>query len=194
MFSCDVIIWDDNTPLFYFSWKLHSLKYLCISSYIRKPFLIYMTLHSIPSEFPYMWGKFCFSFLWVQLKQGSLLFGHFPCFLEACYIRVACGRRWRAWRPSPTPASCPSVTSATAPAPAPATAPGTDWPEISTPAAGPMTPLRPTGENNCLHCLFVCLLWPRGCLRKTKNRILWSSPIDDHVHTRYLTLTVFCLA
>ncbi len=23
--SCDVIIWDDNTPLFYFSWKLHSL-------------------------------------------------------------------------------------------------------------------------------------------------------------------------
>jgi hypothetical protein len=26
--SCDVIIWDDNTPLFYFSWKLHSLR-LC---------------------------------------------------------------------------------------------------------------------------------------------------------------------
>jgi hypothetical protein len=25
MLSCDVIIWDDNTPLFYFSWKLHSL-------------------------------------------------------------------------------------------------------------------------------------------------------------------------
>jgi hypothetical protein len=24
--SCDVIIWDDNTLLFYFSWKLHSLK------------------------------------------------------------------------------------------------------------------------------------------------------------------------
>jgi hypothetical protein len=24
--SCDVIIWDDNTPLFCFSWKLHSLK------------------------------------------------------------------------------------------------------------------------------------------------------------------------
>ncbi len=24
--SCDVIIWDDNTPLFYFSWKLHSLR------------------------------------------------------------------------------------------------------------------------------------------------------------------------
>jgi hypothetical protein len=23
--SCDVIIWDDNTPFFYFSWKLHSL-------------------------------------------------------------------------------------------------------------------------------------------------------------------------
>ncbi len=23
--SCDVIIWDDNTPLFCFSWKLHSL-------------------------------------------------------------------------------------------------------------------------------------------------------------------------
>ncbi len=26
MLSCDVIIWDDNTPLFYFSWKLHSLQ------------------------------------------------------------------------------------------------------------------------------------------------------------------------
>ncbi len=26
--SCDVIIWDDNTPLFYFSWKLHTLKNL----------------------------------------------------------------------------------------------------------------------------------------------------------------------
>ncbi len=25
MLSCDVIIWDDNTPLFCFSWKLHSL-------------------------------------------------------------------------------------------------------------------------------------------------------------------------
>jgi hypothetical protein len=24
--SCDVIIWDDNTPHFYFSWKLHSLQ------------------------------------------------------------------------------------------------------------------------------------------------------------------------
>jgi hypothetical protein len=23
--SCDVIIWDDNILLFYFSWKLHSL-------------------------------------------------------------------------------------------------------------------------------------------------------------------------
>ncbi len=26
MLSCDVIIWDDNTPLFCFSWKLHSLQ------------------------------------------------------------------------------------------------------------------------------------------------------------------------
>jgi hypothetical protein len=25
--SCDVIIWDDNTPFFYFSWKLHSLQF-----------------------------------------------------------------------------------------------------------------------------------------------------------------------
>ncbi len=28
MLSCDVIIWDDNTPLFCFSWKLHSLGYV----------------------------------------------------------------------------------------------------------------------------------------------------------------------
>ncbi len=26
MLSCDVISWDDNTPLFYLSWKLHSLQ------------------------------------------------------------------------------------------------------------------------------------------------------------------------
>ncbi len=30
MLSCDVIIWDDNIPLFYFSWKLHSLAFLSI--------------------------------------------------------------------------------------------------------------------------------------------------------------------
>ncbi len=31
------------------------------SSYSRKSFFIlYMTLHPIPSEFPYLWGKFCF--------------------------------------------------------------------------------------------------------------------------------------
>ncbi len=122
-------------------------------------FLIY--LEALPHMYDFaldpIWisvREILFSFLSVQLKQGSLLFGHSPCFLEACYIRGACGRRWRAWRPSPTPASCPSVTSAPAPAPAPA--PGTDWREISTRAAGPMTPLRPTGKNNCLHCLFVC--------------------------------------
>ncbi len=28
MLSCDVIIWDDNTTLFYFSWKLPSLDFL----------------------------------------------------------------------------------------------------------------------------------------------------------------------
>jgi len=33
-----------------------------ISSYIRKP-SSYMTLHPIPSEFPYIWGKFCFLFI-----------------------------------------------------------------------------------------------------------------------------------
>ncbi len=27
MLSSDVIIWDENTPLFYFSWKLHSLTF-----------------------------------------------------------------------------------------------------------------------------------------------------------------------
>jgi hypothetical protein len=38
-------------------------KYLRISSYIRKPFLIlYMTLQLIHSEFPYIWGTFDFLF------------------------------------------------------------------------------------------------------------------------------------
>ncbi len=32
MLSCDVIIWDDNTPLFCFSWKLHSLS---VFSHVR---------------------------------------------------------------------------------------------------------------------------------------------------------------
>ena len=151
-------------------------KYLRISSYIWKPFLIY--------EFALdpIWisvREILFSFLSVQLKQGSPLFGHSPCFLEACYIRVACGRRCGAWRPSPTPASCPSVTSAPAPATAPATAtapaPGTDWPEISTPAAGTMTPLHLTGENHFPHCLFVC----------NDKEVAWGKQIIescDHLH------------
>ncbi len=42
------------------------VKYWRISSYIRKSFLNYMTLHPIPSEFPYIWGKFSFLFLSVQ--------------------------------------------------------------------------------------------------------------------------------
>ncbi len=50
-------------------------KNLCISSYIRKPFLIqYMTLHLIPSEFPYIWGKFCF--LFYQCRADPFLDKH----------------------------------------------------------------------------------------------------------------------
>ncbi len=37
-------------------------KCLRISSYIRKPYLIYMTLQLLHSEFPYIWGKFYFLF------------------------------------------------------------------------------------------------------------------------------------
>ncbi len=37
----------------------YMVKYLCISSYIRKPFL---TLQPIPAEFPYIWGKLSFLF------------------------------------------------------------------------------------------------------------------------------------
>ncbi len=32
MLSSDVIIWDDNTPLFYFSWKLHSLLFFTFTN------------------------------------------------------------------------------------------------------------------------------------------------------------------
>ncbi len=42
---------------------LYMTKYLCISSYIRKPFLLYMTLQPLPSEFPYIGGKFSFFFI-----------------------------------------------------------------------------------------------------------------------------------
>ncbi len=36
---------------------------------------LYMTLHSIPSEFPYIWGKFCFLFIsaFACLPLGQLL-------------------------------------------------------------------------------------------------------------------------
>ncbi len=34
--SCDVIIWDDNTPLFYFSCKLHSLNISALFKMCRK--------------------------------------------------------------------------------------------------------------------------------------------------------------
>ena len=119
-------------------------------------------------NFPICEGNFVFFFISAAV------------FLEACYIRGACGRRCGAWRPSPTPASCPSVTSAPAPATATAPAPGTDWPEISTPAAGPMTPLRPTGENNCLHCLFVCYDQQVAWGKQIIHRILWS--LDHWIH------------
>ncbi len=52
----------------------YMVKYLCISSYIMKP-SSYMTLHPIPSKFPYKWGHF-FSFLSDE-NAGSLeLAGH----------------------------------------------------------------------------------------------------------------------
>jgi hypothetical protein len=50
-------------------------KYLRISSYIRKPFLIlYMTLQLLHSEFPYIWGKFSFLFYqcWVRQCMSAL--------------------------------------------------------------------------------------------------------------------------
>ncbi len=75
--------------------KSYMTKYWRISSYIRKPIhwlwkgmqqniiLVknqffayfpkilssYMTLHPIPSKFPYIWGKFCFLFYECDIKQ-----------------------------------------------------------------------------------------------------------------------------
>ena len=47
-----------------------------ISSYIRKPFLIYMTLHPIPFEFPYtIYEENCDSFLSVYYTCHSLYLG-----------------------------------------------------------------------------------------------------------------------
>ncbi len=55
MLSCDVIIWDDNTPLFYFSWKLHSLRrILYVTScwiYVRTEFCFFSwRLHNIKED------------------------------------------------------------------------------------------------------------------------------------------------
>jgi hypothetical protein len=47
----------------------YKVKYLRISSYIRKPFLIYISLQLLHSEFPYIWGKFHFRFF---ISVGSL--------------------------------------------------------------------------------------------------------------------------
>ncbi len=157
------------------SGAMQSHVWLTTSSYTVKIFWAFPHIFGSPSSyiwlctrsylnFPICEGNFVFFFI-SAAEAGKPVIRTLSVFsIEACYIRDACGRRWRAWRPSPTPASCPSVTSApapaTAPAPAPApataTAPGIDWPEISTPAAGRMTQLRPTGENNFLLCLFVC--------------------------------------
>jgi hypothetical protein len=60
--------------------KSSVVKYLHISSYIRKPFLIlYMTMHLIPSEFPYIWGIF-FSFLSVYCMYEN------PC-LQGTFVK-----------------------------------------------------------------------------------------------------------
>ncbi len=51
--------WDQVQSHIWLTASSYMVKYLRISSYIRNPYLTYMT---IPSEFPYIWGKFCFLF------------------------------------------------------------------------------------------------------------------------------------
>jgi hypothetical protein len=63
--------------------KSYMIKYLRISSYIRKTFL--MTLQLIPSEFPYMWGKFRFLFisaLLIRVLRKHTFLCDFPRLLE----------------------------------------------------------------------------------------------------------------
>ncbi len=53
--------------------SINMLKYLCISSYIRKPFLIqYMTSQPIPFKCPYTWGKFSILFYQCDALNGFL--------------------------------------------------------------------------------------------------------------------------
>jgi hypothetical protein len=51
-------------------------KYLRISSILESP-SSYMTLQPIPSKFPYIWGKFIFSFLSVQLVLKVVMGGFY---------------------------------------------------------------------------------------------------------------------
>jgi hypothetical protein len=65
----------------------YMVNYLRIFSYIRNPFL--MTLQPIPSEFPYIWGRFRFLFISALYRPRSLLY--FP-FLG---VAVLCRRNFR---------------------------------------------------------------------------------------------------
>ncbi len=68
-------------------------KYLCISSYIRTPSSS-LTLHPIPSEFPNIWGKFCFLFIGVYYfyLNCKLL-----CLMIPCHSQTWSDDRWWFW-------------------------------------------------------------------------------------------------
>ncbi len=79
------------------------VKYLLISSYIRKPFLIYdFTPDPIPSEFPHIWGKFYFIFYQCTLCT--------VCRLPQWTLKRSCSARSPSMPASARsrPSSCPS--------------------------------------------------------------------------------------
>ncbi len=103
MLSCDVIIWDDNTPLFYFSWKLHSListLIFCIKFSLQKPirwcivanyycsFLRWLTLISLCMISPIIYSTMTSIVKWPTCKAvWNALFGF--CLYE---VRALCSR------------------------------------------------------------------------------------------------------
>ncbi len=86
MLSCDVIIWDDNTPLFYFSWKLHSLIDAVWSWSLRGIAYIYVWLESSydpPEGHP---GQLAYTFLICILSTSFISVSIFS---VCCYSRVS---------------------------------------------------------------------------------------------------------
>ncbi len=67
-------------------------KNICAFPHILGSPSSYVTLHPIPYEFPYIWGKFCFLFYQCRVSRSDEEGGYFYSYWLAC---EGCVRPWR---------------------------------------------------------------------------------------------------